>query len=395
MMQGMPAMWHSILGMLCSTAWAAAVAPSTTATKCAADRCAGEHALLQRRAALAEGLSLGRDHVYVERSLVEDEGTELDSRGDVTLALCEGFCDETPGCLSFSYSAFQRACYLKDRALTTLSAAKEPRDWHYKSYVRMDPQEAAEISKPDAIGPDPASPAKTYVYVARSLVADEGREIWAKVVVDLVECENLCDRTPGCHSFAYSQEQRSCHLKDLRVTGASPGRSLGRLDFQTYMRRSSVTAPLTGANKNMRRSFGFRLSAPTSSSGWAWDVRRVRFMLSPDQELVPGGASGCVTIESGSVDVPGYAVQNAFAESTSWWGGRKDATSGLFFIGVECEGPREVTSVQLEQLQGGHHVTSVSLQEKTESGWRTIAAAQPSKGVLETIWPTPTPPETP
>jgi len=76
-------------------------------------------------------------------------------------------------------------------------------------------------------------------------------------------------------------------------------------------------------------------------------------------------------------------------------GGRKDATSGLFFIGVECEGPREVTSVQLEQLQGDHHVTSVSLQEKTESGWRTIASAQPSTGALETIWPTPTPPETP
>merc|ERR1712151_33617 len=64
------------------------------------------------------------------------------------------------------------------------------------------------------------------------------------------------------------------------------------------------------------KEFGFRLSTSTSNSGWAWDVPRVKFMLSSGQELVPGGASGCIAIGSGHVDVPGYDVQNAFTTAT-------------------------------------------------------------------------------
>merc|ERR1712151_675430 len=150
-----------------------------------------------------------------------------------------------------------------------------------------------------------------------------------------------------------------------------------------------VTTPVeTGPKEN---EFGFRLSTSTPDSGWAWDVPRVKFMLTSGQELVPGGTSGCIAIESGHVPVAGYGVQSAFTDGKLWWGGRKDS-SDLFFIGIECDSPQQVASIQLQQLDGNHHVTNLDVQEKAEDGWRTIATSQPSTGVLETIWPMETTP---
>merc|ERR1719394_640576 len=62
-------------------------------------------------------------------------------------------------------------------------------------------------------------------------------------------------------------------------------------------------------------SFGWRLVAKSLSSGWAWDIRRLKVLLTPvGGELQPDDAYPfyCHAAESGHVDIAGYEVSNAF-----------------------------------------------------------------------------------
>merc|ERR1719277_912500 len=132
---------------------------------------------------------------------------------------------------------------------------------------------------------------------------------------------------------------------------------------------------------------GWRLMATTSSSDWAWDVKRLKFVTASG-ELTPGGAGGCVAVDSGHADTLGYGPENAFTEQ-GVWGGRKDS-SGKLYIGLECSTSEDVVAVELEQ-GSGHHVSGVEIQKNEGAGWNSIATVSVSQAdALETIWPAPT-----
>jgi len=194
-------------------------------------KCLDEHLLLQRQHSLtsfrlqALGGGSQRGHLYVERSLVDDEGNSVGEHFQTTLEECKVACDITPACHSFSYGSFSEACHLKDKEVTMDSLAKKSRDWdwHYKTYFPLDASH----------------------YVERTLVADEGREIYATHQVTLAECKELCDRALDCHSFAFSATRQSCYLKDLEVTLTDAARIPAYLDFKTYFKLNNATTTTT------------------------------------------------------------------------------------------------------------------------------------------------------
>jgi len=122
--------------------------------------------------------------------------------------------------------------------------------------------------------------------------------------------------------------------------------------------------------------------AHSSSSGWAWDVVRVKFLTITGEELSPS-TPGCHLVESGHVDVPGYGPQNAFSNDQSWWGGRKDGASDKFYLGVACRGDHKVAAVQLWQKSGDHsthHVQIYKNHDLLATRWGAPT------GALRTIW---------
>jgi len=231
------------------TRQALAACPASSPTQCS-----GEHLLLQHRHSVSsfrleepsgdDQQSSG--HVYVGRSLVDDEGNNIGERFQVTLDECKAACDSTPACHSFSYASFSMSCYLKDKEVTMQTLAKDLRDWdwHFKTYFPVDASETVPPTIDPPIRPwNNSETVHEHHYVERTLVADEGREIYALSGATLFECEKLCDRTLACHSFAYSVVQKSCYLKDAEVTLADAARVPTYLDFKTFIKGAPVPTP--------------------------------------------------------------------------------------------------------------------------------------------------------
>jgi len=176
---------------------------------------------------------------YIGRSLVADEGNVVGERFDSTLVECKAACDVTPACLSFSYGSFSKACYLRDKEVTMQSSAKELRDWdwHFMTYFPVDVNETVPTAVAPALKPwNDSEAVHKHDYIERTLVADEGREIYARLDVTLDECKELCDRIDTCRSLAFGFTQRSCHLKEANVTLADAARVPAYLDFKTYIK---------------------------------------------------------------------------------------------------------------------------------------------------------------
>merc|ERR1711933_381330 len=110
---------------------------------------------------------------------------------------------------------------------------------------------------------------------------------------------------------------------------------------------------------------GWRLMATTSSSDWAWDVKRLKFVTASGV-LATGGSGDCVVVDSGHKD-----------------------SSGKLYIGLECSTSADVVAVDLEQ-GSGHHVSEVVFQEKRRSSWGPVATVPVGQtDALERIWSEP------
>jgi len=143
------------------------------------------------------------------------------------------------------------------------SLAKKQRDWdwHYKTYFPLDASHAVLPTTESLSEPwNHSEVIQRHHYVERTLVADEGREIYATHQATLAECKELCDRALDCHSFAFSATRQSCYLKDLEVTLTDAARIPAYLDFKTYFERAHAapiatttpTTPFTTATTTAR-----------------------------------------------------------------------------------------------------------------------------------------------
>jgi len=198
-----------------------------------------DHVLLQaHRVSLASaGDKAFEPHLYTKRSLTAHQGGNVRSEfGVVNATECAALCDGTEACRSFTYSDWERACHLKDKEVSEDDSAQVPGNWHYSTYMRSGPHgaSAVAVSAPEPQGSDAPAEVEARVYAGRSLVADEGHELLAKVGVTAAECKTLCDHLQGCQSFAFSAKQHSCHFKDRQVAGDDQAGD-PYLDFQTYM----------------------------------------------------------------------------------------------------------------------------------------------------------------
>merc|ERR1711865_126620 len=134
---------------------------------------------------------------------------------------------------------------------------------------------------------------------------------------------------------------------------------------------------------------GWRVSASTSSSGWAWDVRSIMFVTASG-ELSPSNA-GCTAIDSGNA---GNAPESAFSNRGKW-GGRKN-DEGVFYLGLQCDSSQKVIAVQIKQRNNGqHYATTIAVEQQLYSGggWSTLGTAELNAQVsgLQTIWNAPEP----
>jgi len=108
----------------------------------------------------------------------------------------------------------------------------------------------------------------------------------------------------------------------------------------------------------------------TTSSGWAWDVIRLKFST----ELGEYPAANCEIITSADC-CPWYEGANAFADDRRLWGGRK--SDGIFFIGIRCPVP-DMPIVKVQVLQGGGHFASTVTVQRLAAGsekWTDVTVA--------------------
>ena len=111
----------------------------------------------------------------------------------------------------------------------------------------------------------------------------------------------------------------------------------------------------------------WRILATTSSSGFAWDVIRLRYF--DGEKEVKGEA-----VSSGNAVIEGtptyYSAGHALQEGANLWGGRPDQ-QGHFWIGINAG--REYTLVEIRLEQGLEHwVSSLAVQVLQDDQWSTV-----------------------
>lgn len=143
----------------------------------------------------------------------------------------------------------------------------------------------------------------------------------------------------------------------------------GASSYQTHVCQNNLQKETCSTIINPQ---GWRIVARKSSSEFAWDVRRVKF-LTNEGELLPG--SKCRIVTSATACCRGFAGKNAFKDGNkAYWGGRKHL--GIFFIGLECDMPEmPITGVTLKQrsINSASHVTVQKLDKF--QGWTDVATA--------------------
>ncbi|CAE8621160.1 unnamed protein product [Polarella glacialis] len=158
-------------------------------------------------------------------------------------------------------------------------------------------------------------------------------------------------------------------------------------------------------------ALGWRVAAPKTPQHWAWDVGQLIFNTDAGP-LQIGGPQGCEVIDSGSVSdavfggVPGYGSAQIFNNNNNSlskpsghvWGGRSNGS--LFFVGLQCQTPVVVHSVQINQVASTRfaqisvqaHIANnerqhIDLGKPCGCFWTTLFEAQlPSASSVETVF---------
>ena len=119
-----------------------------------------------------------------------------------------------------------------------------------------------------------------------------------------------------------------------------------RLAGQTILYRS----------KAGRRAEGWRVVTRSTSGGFSWDVKRLRFLSGSEEE--DGKA---VDSDNAIPDMPEqYGPDNAFLDTPAYWGGRPDE-NGDFHLGLEATTMLPVNRILLEQCDD-HWVQRIEVQ---------------------------------
>ncbi|CAE8623842.1 unnamed protein product, partial [Polarella glacialis] len=146
-------------------------------------------------------------------------------------------------------------------------------------------------------------------------------------------------------------------------------------------------------------ALGWRVAARKTPQNSVWDVGQLIFNTAAGP-LKIGGPEGCEPIDSGSLSdpffggVPGYGSAQIFDDnifgrfSIGSWGGRSN--SSLLFVGLQCQTPVIVHSVQISQGDqlGAHWFAQIYVQAIIfVNGWLDLFEAQvPHASSLETVF---------
>jgi len=160
-------------------------------------------------------------YFYAKRPLVGQEGEQLAARSGQSLESCEDLCDGTKGCQSMTVGqgAEQGKCFAKSQRVTAAEQSST-NGWSAERFVTYYRVDATGSGK----------------FIGRSLVSDEGKQLSASSVKSVSECEQSCERTPGCQSFTLGvgSQWGKCYLKDKRVT-ANEGHSTNKYNLARFM----------------------------------------------------------------------------------------------------------------------------------------------------------------
>jgi len=140
------------------------------------------------------------------------------------------------------------------------------------------------------------------------------------------------------------------------------------------------------------QAYAWRVMATKTSSNWAWDIRRIKFLTADGSEIKLGG--DCEMLSSGAYNHWYYSGERAFNDKPGMWGGRK--SGGIFYLGIMCYSPMEVAKVQMQQLN--HHATTINVQMLDGGAWKTMKTnTGVAKHKMVTLYKaaTPTPAPTP
>ena len=144
------------------------------------------------------------DFVWVQRSLVADEGNHLASGGYANIGECKALCLETAGCNSFATcESDPKGCWMKDKHLSASSASSS-------NQHAIDTRGCKSWYKEEN---DP--------WTKRSLVADEGNHLASGDYTTIEGCKALCLETAGCKSFATCESgPKGCWMKDKQLSAS-------------------------------------------------------------------------------------------------------------------------------------------------------------------------------
>lgn len=108
---------------------------------------------------------------------------------------------------------------------------------------------------------------------------------------------------------------------------------------------------------------GWRLVAHSTAQGFAWDVRRIRFLL--------GDVEAQGKLESSGDAGEPYRIENAAHDHAGSWGGRADG-EGRFYVSITAPSATlAIDCIDIDQ-SGDHWASSMVLERHDdEGGWRT------------------------
>eukprot|EP00930_Biecheleria_cincta_P021798 TRINITY_DN16047_c0_g1_i1.p1 TRINITY_DN16047_c0_g1~~TRINITY_DN16047_c0_g1_i1.p1 ORF type:complete len:469 (-),score=78.99 TRINITY_DN16047_c0_g1_i1:150-1556(-) len=141
------------------------------------------------------------ERIWSERSLVADEGKNLEFYPELTADACKTMCEANSACKSITFGGKKASelgfCHLKDKSVNAgAQGATSKNANEYKTYFLSASQ-----------GP----------WKQRSSVADHGKTLQL-LSLTLSECQAKCDGNPQCESIAYKADDRLCKLQDKAIS---------------------------------------------------------------------------------------------------------------------------------------------------------------------------------
>lgn len=152
---------------------------------------------------------------WLERSLVADEGNEIEMQAQQTLVSCQAHCASRAGCKSVTFHQASGLCHLKDKCVSASEESSNRKEADgYKTYYR---------------------PCGNWAQ--RELVRDEGNNLETIQVSAFNECTSKCSANPKCRSMSFKPDGGVCKLQDMEVSADSPGSVVEQVSgYNTYYR---------------------------------------------------------------------------------------------------------------------------------------------------------------